>query len=187
MLCIPPRRGSRTATKGSQEFTWHTSSWPLALLSRQRRLMTRPSCSLVSSWALPLLCGNDVPFLLNEMVYPTHRGILNSLFMSDWYVGGTVAARVVCSRCTYDSSWSWRLPSVLQVVVPLIALPGFLLAPESPGWLVSVDRKKHTSSLSNTMLPVMHLRHWCTTNSRRLFPPFSRRRTQTTTAVTRKW
>lgn len=88
------------------------------------------------------LFGNAVPLLINEIAYPTHRGILSSLFMSGWYVGGTIAAWVVFASRTYTSDWSWRLPSVLQALVPLIALPGFLMAPESPRWLVSVDREE---------------------------------------------
>ncbi|KAJ5361511.1 Major facilitator superfamily domain general substrate transporter [Penicillium brevicompactum] len=88
------------------------------------------------------LFGNAVPLLINEIAYPTHRGILSSLFMSGWYVGGTVAAWVVFASRTYTSDWSWRLPSVLQALIPLVALPGFLMAPESPRWLVSVDREE---------------------------------------------
>ncbi|OOQ91839.1 sugar transporter [Penicillium brasilianum] len=87
------------------------------------------------------LFGNSVPLLINEIAYPTHRGFLNGLFMSGWYVGGTVAAWVVFASRTYSSFWAWRLPSILQALVPLIGLPGFLLAPESPRWLVSVGRE----------------------------------------------
>ncbi|KAJ5257110.1 Major facilitator superfamily domain general substrate transporter [Penicillium angulare] len=87
------------------------------------------------------LFGNSVPLLINEIAYPTHRGILNGLFMSGWYVGGTVAAFVVFASRTYGSSWAWRLPSVLQALVPIVGLPGFLLAPESPRWFVSMGRE----------------------------------------------
>ncbi|KAJ5688900.1 Major facilitator superfamily domain general substrate transporter [Penicillium macrosclerotiorum] len=93
------------------------------------------------------LFGNAVPLLINEIAYPTHRGILNGLFMSGWYVGGTVAAFVVFASRTYDSSWAWRLPSILQVLVPLVGLPGFLLAPESPRWLVSVGREDEARNI----------------------------------------
>ena len=93
------------------------------------------------------LFGNAVPLLINEIAYPTHRGILNGLFMSGWYVGGTVAAFVVFASRTYDSSWAWRLPSVLQALVPLVGLPGFLLAPESPRWLVSVGREDEARNI----------------------------------------
>ncbi|KAE8373999.1 general substrate transporter [Aspergillus bertholletiae] len=93
------------------------------------------------------LFGNSVPLLINEIAYPSHRGILNSLFMSGWYVGGTVSGWVIFASRTYSSSWSWRLPSLLQALVPLVALPGFLLAPESPRWLISVGRQEEARTI----------------------------------------
>ncbi|KAI9035742.1 sugar transporter [Aspergillus affinis] len=91
--------------------------------------------------------GNAVPLLINEIAYPEHRSIVNSLFMSGWYVGGTVAGWVIFASRTYASSWAWRLPSLLQVLVPLIALPGFFLAPESPRWLISVGREEEAKEV----------------------------------------
>lgn len=41
-----------------------------------------------------------------------------------------------------ENSWSWRIPSLLQILVPLLALPGLLMAPQSPRWLVSMDRNE---------------------------------------------
>lgn len=86
------------------------------------------------------LFGNSVPLLINEIAYPSQRGLLNSLFMSGWYVGGSVSAWVIFASRTYPSSWSWRLPSLLQALLPVISLPGFLASPESPRWLISVGR-----------------------------------------------
>ncbi|KGO78267.1 Major facilitator superfamily domain, general substrate transporter [Penicillium italicum] len=91
--------------------------------------------------------GNAAPLLINEIAYPTHRGLLNCFFMSGWYIGGTVAAWVVFASRTYSSSWSWRLPSLLQALVPLVALPGFFFAPESPRWLISVDREEEALAI----------------------------------------
>ena len=39
-----------------------------------------------------------------------------------------------------ENSWSWRIPSLFQIPVPFLALPGLLMAPQSPRWLVSMDR-----------------------------------------------
>jgi len=39
--------------------------------------------------------ASTVPLLINEIAYPTHRGIANALFMCGWYVGGTIAAFIV--------------------------------------------------------------------------------------------
>ncbi|KXS98241.1 hypothetical protein AC578_6274 [Pseudocercospora eumusae] len=78
--------------------------------------------------------------LINEIAYPTHRGIANALYNCGWYIGGTIGAFVAFGTRNYDSDWSWRLPTVMQLLLPLVALPGLILAPESPRWLVSVDR-----------------------------------------------
>jgi hypothetical protein len=39
-----------------------------------------------------------------------------------------------------ENTWSWRIPSLLQFLVPFLALPGLIMAPQSPRWLVSMDR-----------------------------------------------
>ena len=91
--------------------------------------------------------GSTTPLLLNEIAYPTQRGTWNALFISGWYVGGSVAGWVTFATRTYSSSWAWRLPSLLQALVPLLALPGFLLSEESPRWLISVGRKEEARDI----------------------------------------
>lgn len=51
-----------------------------------------------------------------------------------------LAAWVTFGTQTIPNSWSWRIPSLLQAALPLLALPGYLLCPESPRWLVSQGR-----------------------------------------------
>ncbi|KAI8649942.1 MFS domain-containing protein [Fusarium sp. Ph1] len=84
--------------------------------------------------------GNSAPVLINEVAYPSHRAIASSLFMCGWYVGGTVCGWVTFGCRNIASDWSWRIPVLLQVLLPLCALPGLFLSPESPRWLVSVGR-----------------------------------------------
>jgi len=86
------------------------------------------------------LFGNGAPLLINEIAYPAHRGIANATFMCGWYVGGSIAAWVTFATRTYTTAWAWKLPCLLQILLPLLALPGLLMAPESPRWLISVDR-----------------------------------------------
>jgi len=83
---------------------------------------------------------NAVPLLMNEIAYPTHRGIVSALFMSGWYVGGTLAAFITFGTRNMQSSWAWRIPTICQLIVPMIALPGLLMCPESPRWLISMNR-----------------------------------------------
>lgn len=91
--------------------------------------------------------GNAVPLLINEIAYPTHRGICNALFMCGWYVGSIVAAWVTFGTRNYANSWGWRIPSLLQCLIPLITLPGFLLASESPRWLISMGRTDEAAKI----------------------------------------
>ncbi|KAM5344109.1 hypothetical protein ACJ41O_012646 [Fusarium nematophilum] len=84
--------------------------------------------------------GNSAPVLINEIAYPTHRSIVSALFMCGWYVGGTLCGWVTFGCRNIPSDWAWRIPVMLQILLPLCALPGFLLAPESPRWLVSMGR-----------------------------------------------
>ncbi|KAF2036550.1 general substrate transporter [Setomelanomma holmii] len=94
--------------------------------------------------------GNSVPLLINEISHPSYRGIVSALFMCGWYVGGTLAAFITFGTRNVASDWAWRIPSVLQMMLPVLALPGLLMSPESPRWLVSVDRVDQARNILTT-------------------------------------
>lgn len=87
------------------------------------------------------------PILITETAFPTHRAIATAFFNCGWYVGGLIAAWSTYGTRNYDSDWSWRIPSLLQMVVPVAAVFGFWLSPESPRWLVSVGRQEEARSI----------------------------------------
>jgi hypothetical protein len=39
-----------------------------------------------------------------------------------------------------EGNTAWRIPTILQVLIPVLSLPGLICAPESPRWLISNDR-----------------------------------------------
>lgn len=84
--------------------------------------------------------SNAVPLLLNEVAYPAHRPVANALYMCGYYLGATIAAWVTFGTKSMESSWSWRIPSICQLVCLVLALPALFLVPESPRWLVSVNQ-----------------------------------------------
>ncbi|KAG4436541.1 hypothetical protein IFR05_007979 [Cadophora sp. M221] len=86
--------------------------------------------------------GGCVPLLMTETAYPTHRGILTSLYMCGWYVGSFVAAWTTFGTRNYENSWSWRIPSILQMLIPALVLPGLIMMPESPRYLISTERSE---------------------------------------------
>lgn len=94
--------------------------------------------------------GNGAPLLINEIAHPKHRPIANALFMCGWYVGGTVCGWVTFGCRDIPSEWCWRIPVLIQLVLPALALPGFLMSPESPRWLISVGRKEQAQKVLAT-------------------------------------
>lgn len=76
------------------------------------------------------------PPLLSEVAYPTHRGKLVSFYLVSWPLGSLIAAWVTYGSFTMDSSWSWRIPSLLQCTFSIVQALLSLFAPESPRWLI---------------------------------------------------
>jgi sugar porter (SP) family MFS transporter len=84
--------------------------------------------------------ANAAPLLVAELSYPTYRGPLTSMYNSMWYSGAIVAAWSTFGTFKLNSSWSWRIPSVLQALPSILQVGLIYFCPESPRWLVSKDR-----------------------------------------------
>ncbi|KAG7285888.1 hypothetical protein NEMBOFW57_008182 [Staphylotrichum longicolle] len=81
--------------------------------------------------------GQPSPILIAELAYPTHRAKMTALYQTFFYCGSTLAAWSTYGSFRIHSTWSWRVPSVLQGAIPLIQLLGFVFVPESPRWLLA--------------------------------------------------
>ncbi|KAL3418701.1 sugar transporter [Phlyctema vagabunda] len=57
-----------------------------------------------------------------------------------YYIGSLISAWATFGTRNYDNSWAWRIPSILQLLIPAIILPAFIVCPESPRWLISQGR-----------------------------------------------
>jgi Sugar (and other) transporter len=82
---------------------------------------------LVLGVVLQTAAQNEVTFVLARLFL----GVASALFNCGWYVGSILAAWVTFGTRNYTNSWAWRIPSLLQAVLPLVALPGFVLSSES--------------------------------------------------------
>lgn len=78
--------------------------------------------------------------LIGELGHPKERPILGSLFNAFYHVGSVIAAGVTLRTLPIQSDWSWRLPSILQLVPSLLQVMFVFFVPESPRWLISKDR-----------------------------------------------
>ncbi|KAI5797382.1 hexose transporter [Peziza echinospora] len=91
--------------------------------------------------------GCGIPFaivaassLIGELSYPKERAVLTSLFNASWFIGAIVAASITLGTFAMPNTWSWRIPSILQIFPSLLQVTFIWFLPESPRWLISHDR-----------------------------------------------
>ncbi|KAK1995204.1 MFS general substrate transporter [Colletotrichum falcatum] len=80
------------------------------------------------------------PTLLGELLPHHKRGRVLGLFFSCFYVGSLASAIVNYGSQNIQSTWSWRLPSLLQLEPSLLAVVLVPFVPESPRWLIANKR-----------------------------------------------
>lgn len=89
-----------------------------------------------------LIAVEASPMLVSELAFPTHRSVLVGYYNNLWYLGAMLAAWVTYGTYAMgpNTSWAWRIPSLLQGLFPLIQVVFVYLLPESPRYLVQKDR-----------------------------------------------
>lgn len=68
-------------------------------------------------------------------------------FNALWYVGSIIASWLTFGTGHLNTHWSWRIPSIVQSILPLIILIGVSFMPESPRWLCSRGRNEEARAL----------------------------------------
>ncbi|KAL3450252.1 general substrate transporter [Aspergillus insuetus] len=102
-----------------------------------------PTLFIVSRVFIGHSCAwfQSAAILVTELAYPSHRSKLVAMYNCMFYVGSSLAAWVTFGCRNMGSSWSWRIPVLLQIAFPLISLPVTFLCPESPRWLLRNNRR----------------------------------------------
>ncbi|KAI0001912.1 general substrate transporter [Russula vinacea] len=85
------------------------------------------------------LLSTIVPIYQSEISPPNHRGALACMEFTGNIFG--YASSWLDYFCSFiDSDLSWRIPLFVQCVIGAILAAGSLVLPESPRWLIDVDR-----------------------------------------------
>ncbi|KAL1895701.1 hypothetical protein Sste5346_005173 [Sporothrix stenoceras] len=80
------------------------------------------------------------PVLVTELAYPTHRGKVTALYNVFFYVGAIASSWITFGTFPLNTTWGWRIPSILQAVFTIFQLAFIWFVPESPRWLISQGR-----------------------------------------------
>ncbi|KAL4778284.1 sugar transporter [Aspergillus varians] len=78
--------------------------------------------------------------LITEIAHPHQRATATALFNTSYALGSIIAAWITFGTFRLDSTWSWRIPSLLQGSPSMVQLLGIFFVPESPRWLISRGR-----------------------------------------------
>ncbi|KKY21429.1 putative hexose transporter [Phaeomoniella chlamydospora] len=87
-----------------------------------------------------LLSGGAAPVLVSECLPPARRGAVLGLFFSSFYIGSLLAAGVNYGTQYIDSTWCWRVSSIIQMVPSILGIMVLPFVPESPRWLTANGR-----------------------------------------------
>ncbi|RDW59092.1 hypothetical protein BP5796_12016 [Coleophoma crateriformis] len=85
-------------------------------------------------------CTTASPSLVSELSHPRERVAVTALCNTCWFLGAIAAAWITYGTRLIPSTWSWRIPSLLQMGPSIIQLSAIWFLSESPRWLISHDR-----------------------------------------------
>jgi sugar porter (SP) family MFS transporter len=87
------------------------------------------------------------PVLVVELAHPKSREALSSLYNTSIYIGLIIGAWITYGTFHIDSNWSWKIPCLLQVVLPSYQIVMIWLCPESPRWLAAKGRTEEAHQI----------------------------------------
>ncbi|RMZ87271.1 hypothetical protein DV736_g5501, partial [Chaetothyriales sp. CBS 134916] len=82
------------------------------------------------------------PTYASEVAPTKYRAWMLGFYYDIWYFGGMVAALITYGTAQIPSTWSWRLPSLLQAIPSILCAVLLPLVPESPRWLVAQGKSE---------------------------------------------
>ena len=80
------------------------------------------------------------PTLVAETTPVKYRGFALGLYYACWGIGTLIASGVCYGTQSMESTWAWRIPSLLQAAPSAFVAVVLLFVPESPRYLISRDR-----------------------------------------------
>lgn len=89
------------------------------------------------------------PTLISELAYPTHREVATTFYNVCWYLGAVFASWVTYGTRNMAGDHSWRVPSYLQGLFPIIQLALILWVPESPRYYVARNKPEKAREMLN--------------------------------------
>lgn len=84
-----------------------------------------------------------------ELAHPAYRGTMAGMYNNFWWVGNILAGWTTygTNRHFRYSSWCWRIPTIVQCILPTIVMALIMFFPETPRWLLAHDRREEAIAI----------------------------------------
>jgi len=84
-----------------------------------------------------------------ELAHPAYRGTMAGMYNNFWWVGNILAGWTTYGSNLHmgNSSWAWRIPTVVQCLMPAIVMCLIMFFPETPRWLLAHDRREEAIAI----------------------------------------
>jgi sugar porter (SP) family MFS transporter len=85
--------------------------------------------------------------LVTELSHPKERVQVTTFYNTSIVLGYVIGAWATYGCFRIPSQWSWRLPTLIQIVPSVYQLSLIFFSPESPRWLVARGRKEEARQI----------------------------------------
>ena len=85
--------------------------------------------------------------LVTELSHPKERVQVTTFYNTSIVLGYVIGAWVTYGCFRIPNQWSWRLPTLIQIVPSTYQLSLIFLSPESPRWLIAKGKKKRAREI----------------------------------------
>ncbi|CAN9104882.1 general substrate transporter [Alternaria alternata] len=84
-----------------------------------------------------------------ELAHPAYRGTMAGMYNNFWWVGNILAGWTTYGTNLHmgNSSWAWRIPTIVQCILPTIVMALIMFFPETPRWLLAHDRREEAIAI----------------------------------------
>ncbi|CAA9962223.1 hypothetical protein CFE70_005629 [Pyrenophora teres f. teres 0-1] len=84
-----------------------------------------------------------------ELAHPAYRGTMAGMYNNFWWLGNILAGWTTYGTNLHmgDSSWAWRIPTIVQCILPTIVMAVIMFFPETPRWLLSHGRREEAIAI----------------------------------------
>lgn len=87
------------------------------------------------------------PVLVSELAHPKQRVVVTSIYNTSIFIGLILGSWITFGTYSIPSNWSWKIPCLLQIILPAYQMCLIWFCPESPRWLVTRGRVEEARSI----------------------------------------